>query len=81
MIESQMDFFLNSILNIFNLNFKDSGGSLASVLSGCFILFYTLLPFILYFWIKKNAKQFENETFKRKYGDVYDGLNLKSRQA
>ena len=76
-----MDFFLNSILNIFNLSFKDSGGSLASVLSGCFILFYTLLPFILYFWIKKNAKQFENETFKRKFGDIFHGLNLKNEQA
>jgi len=63
------------------LNFEDSGGSLASVLSVFFILLYTLLPFILYFWIKKNAKQFENKTFKKKYGDFYDGLKLGNKHA
>jgi len=81
LLESFMDLYLNAIINIFGMYFEDSGGIISSILSIGFILFYTALPMMLHYWIRSKAYKFEWKTFKDKYGDLYEGFDLRKKQA
>jgi len=75
-IESFMDFYLNTVLNVFHLDFSDSGGAVSSVLSVILVVFYTSMPFLIHYWIRSKEYKFNWPSFEKKYSSLYSGLNL-----
>jgi len=79
LLESYMDLYLNAILNIFSLYFGDIGGSISSVLSIFFISAFTLLPFMLHFFLRSKFHRFKEKMFEERFGCLYEGIDLSKK--
>lgn len=78
-IENYLNFSICSLLNIYKLYFRTWSDYIASILTFVFVANLLLLPFAIVVFLYVNFKKLAQETFKRKYGSLYENIDTNSK--
>ena len=75
--ESASIIYMCCLINLQHPTFTTNGDKISTSMAICFLFIATTLPIVFTLIMIKQSGRLDDPTVKEKYGEIYEGLNLK----